>query len=77
MKRTLPWIVPVAILLLWQAASQLGLLADQIMPAPTAVARAFWRLTRSGELLRDIGVSSWRGRLAVLLLAAASASCWG
>ena len=60
MKRTLPWIVPLAILLLWQAASQLGLLADQIMPAPTAVARAFWRLTRSGELLRDIGVSSWR-----------------
>jgi sulfonate transport system permease protein len=30
------------------------------MPALTAVARAFWRLTRSGELLHDIGVSSWR-----------------
>jgi sulfonate transport system permease protein len=60
MKRTLPWIVPLAILLAWQAASQFGLLAGQVMPAPTEVARAFWRVTRSGELLRDIGVSTWR-----------------
>ena len=60
MKRILPWIVPLAILLLWQAASQVGLLTDQVMPAPTAVAEAFWRVTSSGELLRDIGVSAWR-----------------
>ena len=60
MKRVIPWIVPLAILLLWQAASQFGVLADQVMPAPTAVAEAFWRVTRSGELVRDIGVSAWR-----------------
>src|SRR6201999_229916 len=48
------------ILLVWQIASQAGLLADQIMPAPTAVVEAFWRVTSSGELLRDIGVSSGR-----------------
>src|SRR4051794_25999049 len=60
MKRTLPWIVPLTILLVWQVASQVGLLADQIMPAPTAVAAAFWRVTTSGELLRDIGVSTGR-----------------
>ena len=60
MKRVLPWIVPLTILLLWQVASQVGVLADQVMPAPTAVAEAFWRVTRSGELLRDIEVSTWR-----------------
>jgi sulfonate transport system permease protein len=60
MNRALPWIVPLAILLLWQTAAQLGLLAGQIMPAPTAVGEAFWRVTRSGELLRDIYVSTWR-----------------
>src|ERR1700710_172063 len=60
MKRVLPWIVPLTILLLWQVASQFGVLADQVMPAPTAVAEAFWRVTRSGELLRDIEVSTWR-----------------
>src|SRR3954468_9504026 len=60
MKRALPWIVPVVILLAWQAASQFGVLRDQVLPAPTAVAEAFWRVTRSGELLRDIEVSTWR-----------------
>jgi sulfonate transport system permease protein len=60
MNRALPWIIPLAILLAWQAASQFGVLADQIMPAPTAVAEAFWRVTRSGELLRDIGISTGR-----------------
>jgi sulfonate transport system permease protein len=60
MRRALPWIVPVVILLLWQAASQFGVLRDQVMPAPTAVAEAFWRVTRSGELLRDIEISTWR-----------------
>lgn len=60
MKRILPWIVPLTLLLLWQAASQFGLLADQTMPAPTAVAKAFWRIAKSGELLRDIKISTWR-----------------
>jgi sulfonate transport system permease protein len=60
MKRALPWVVPVVILLAWQAASQFGVLRDQIMPAPTAVAEAFWRVTASGELARDIAVSTWR-----------------
>jgi sulfonate transport system permease protein len=60
MNRALPWIVPLAILLIWQIASQVGLLADQVMPAPTAVAEALWRVTSSGELLRDISVSAGR-----------------
>jgi len=60
MKRALPWIVPLTILSVWQAASHFGLLGDQVMPAPTAVAAAFWRVTRSGELLRDIGISAGR-----------------
>ena len=60
MKRALPWLVPLAIVLGWQIASQLGLLTGQVMPAPTEVAQAFWRVTRSGELLRDIGVSAGR-----------------
>jgi sulfonate transport system permease protein len=60
MKRALPWIVPALILLLWQVASGFGLIADQVMPAPTAVAEAFWRVARSGELLSDIEISTWR-----------------
>ena len=60
LNRALPWLVPLAILLLWQAASQFGVLADQVLPAPAAVAAAFWRVTRNGDLLRDIKVSAAR-----------------
>jgi sulfonate transport system permease protein len=60
MKRLLPWIVPTLVLLLWQGASHFGLLRVQIMPAPSAVAAAAWRLTLSGELWTDIEVSAGR-----------------
>jgi sulfonate transport system permease protein len=60
MKRALPWLVPLVVLLLWQVTSSVGLLRDQIMPAPTAVAQAFWRVINSGELWRDVEISAWR-----------------
>jgi sulfonate transport system permease protein len=60
MKRALPWLVPLVVLLLWQVASSVGLLRDQVMPAPTAVAQAFWRVINSGELWRDVEISAWR-----------------
>ncbi|HEY4044063.1 MAG TPA: ABC transporter permease subunit, partial [Rhodopila sp.] len=60
MKRALPWLVPLSVLLLWQAASLVGLLSDQIMPAPSAVALAFWRVAHSGALWRDVEISAWR-----------------
>jgi sulfonate transport system permease protein len=60
MKRVLPWVAPIAIILLWQAASQFGLLRPQVLPAPSSVAQAAWRLARSGELWSNIEVSTWR-----------------
>jgi sulfonate transport system permease protein len=60
MKRAASWFVPVTILLLWQLASLIGILRPQVLPAPTAVAVAAWRLARSGELWSHIGVSAWR-----------------
>jgi sulfonate transport system permease protein len=60
MQRALPWVVPLFVLLVWQLASQSGVLGERIMPAPTAVALAFWRVAQSGELLRDIEISTWR-----------------
>jgi sulfonate transport system permease protein len=60
MKRTLPWIVPLLILMAWQAGSMLGLVHASILPAPTDVAAALWRAARSGELWTDIEISAWR-----------------
>ncbi len=60
MRRMLPWVVPVLLILIWQAVSQSGVLREQVLPAPTAVAEAAWRLTRSGELWTHVKISTWR-----------------
>lgn len=55
-----PWVVPVALLLAWQIAAQVGWLSSRILPEPLAVAKATWTLTTSGELLTHVSVSLWR-----------------
>jgi sulfonate transport system permease protein len=54
------WLVPMIVLALWQGASSLGLVSDTLLPAPTSVIAAGWRLTRSGELGANIEVSFLR-----------------
>jgi sulfonate transport system permease protein len=58
--RFLPWLVPLAIILIWQVACALGLVPARVLPAPSDVATAGWKLLRSGELARNIWVSFWR-----------------
>jgi len=54
------WLMPLLIVLLWQAAVSMGLLSTRILPAPSDVVEAGWRLLRSGELARNMWVSFWR-----------------
>jgi sulfonate transport system permease protein len=54
------WALPVLVLAGWEAASRAGVMPANVLPAPSAVAVAFWRLLVSGELLTNIGVSSAR-----------------
>ena len=54
------WLLPAAIIAGWEAAARAGLSPANVLPAPSAVAEAFWRLTLSGELVRNIGVSTLR-----------------
>ncbi|PZR49047.1 MAG: ABC transporter permease, partial [Stutzerimonas stutzeri] len=54
------WLLPAIILAGWEAASRIGLISGNVLPAPSAVAEAFWRLLLSGELIANIGVSSAR-----------------
>jgi sulfonate transport system permease protein len=54
------WLVPLAIILLWQAACAAGLVPARVLPAPSDVALAGWKLMISGELARNIAVSFWR-----------------
>ncbi|HEX5786397.1 MAG TPA: aliphatic sulfonate ABC transporter permease SsuC [Burkholderiaceae bacterium] len=59
-QRVLPWLVPVALLVVWQAASSLGWLSTRVLPSPWQVVEAFWALSSSGELWTHVKVSAWR-----------------
>jgi len=63
MNRILPWLVPIVVLLAWQAGSQFGVIQANVLPAPSAVAQAGWHLARTGELWTNIEVSAARALL--------------
>jgi len=65
--RLIPWIVPLVIVLLWQAACLSGLVPARVLPAPSDVAIAGWKLVKSGELARNIWVSFWRAGIGFLI----------
>ena len=50
------------VMIVWQAAARLGLLPANVLPAPSDVLDAAWRLGASGELLANIAVSSGNSR---------------
>src|SRR6478672_12228009 len=58
--RFAPWLVPVALIVVWQLAAQLGWLSSRILPEPLAVLRAAWSLALSGELWTHVQVSALR-----------------
>jgi len=55
--RILPWLVPIGLLLIWQAFASFGWLATRVAPAPLAVILAGWHLTLSGELFANLWAS--------------------
>jgi sulfonate transport system permease protein len=54
------WALPIAIVVIWEALSLAGLIPLRVLPAPTAVLAAGWKLLLSGDLVRNIWVSFWR-----------------
>ncbi|WJV68705.1 aliphatic sulfonate ABC transporter permease SsuC [Pectobacteriaceae bacterium CE70] len=58
--RLAPWVLPLSLIGVWQFAIQFGWLSNRILPSPEAVVIAFWRLTISGELGKNLTVSTLR-----------------
>ena len=54
------WLIPAALVVLWQALSTAGVISDNVLPSPFAVLAAAWRLTLTGELPRNVEVSFLR-----------------
>jgi sulfonate transport system permease protein len=61
------WLLPALVIVIWQVSSSLGWIADTVMPSPAAVAAAAWRLTLSGELPQNLGVSALRAIAGLLV----------
>ncbi len=66
-QRLAPWGVPILLLIVWQLLVQFGLLSTRILPAPIDVLSAGFRLSASGELFRNLGISSERAFLGFLI----------
>ena len=62
-RRLLPWLVPLALVTLWQLASTFGWLSTRVLPAPSEVLRSAWALAESGELWTHVRVSAGRAFL--------------
>jgi sulfonate transport system permease protein len=62
-ERALPWLVPVALLVLWQWASSTGRLPIRFLPSPRAIVNSFIELSASGELWTHVRVSTMRALL--------------
>jgi ABC-type nitrate/sulfonate/bicarbonate transport system permease component len=62
-ERALAILSPLAVLLLWQVASDAGLIDQRYVPSPVAIAKAGWSLAATGEL----GKHTWASlrRLAI------------
>lgn len=65
--RALPWLVPLALIILWQVSSSLGWLPPNILPAPTAVLEAAWTKLRDGSLIDNLGVSFARAMSGLII----------
>jgi sulfonate transport system permease protein len=61
------WLVPALIVATWQALSSVGLASPALLPSPVAVVEAAWRLTLTGELPQNVGVSFLRAMAGLLV----------
>jgi sulfonate transport system permease protein len=61
------WILPVGLVVVWEAASRFGALPQTVLPAPSVVLAAAGRLLASGELPANIAVSAARAAAGFLI----------
>jgi len=54
------WIVPAALLVVWDLGFRFGLFRTALFPTPEGVVNATVRLWQNGELVRDLSISTWR-----------------
>ena len=63
LRRLLPWLLPLVLVVFWQLSSSLGWLSTRVLPAPLSVVDAAWTLAESGELWTHVRISAGRALL--------------
>ncbi len=63
----LPWLLPLAIVVAWQAAAQSGWLSTRILPAPLDVLKVGVQLAANGELYHHFWASFKRAVSGLLI----------
>jgi sulfonate transport system permease protein len=63
----LSWLTPVAVVIVWEALARSGFVEPHILPAPSKVLLTAYKLTVSGTLLNDLGVSLRRAVIGFLI----------
>jgi sulfonate transport system permease protein len=61
------WIIPVSIIAVWQILSSAGFIPPRVLPAPTDVVLAGWKLALSGDLAKNVWVSFWRATVGFVI----------
>lgn len=59
-RQLVPWILPIALIIVWQILVKSGWLSTRVLPAPSDVLAAGLRLAQSGELWRNLLISTIR-----------------
>ena len=54
------WALPIALIAVWELAARLGWMSTRVLPAPSAVALAFWESLRNGTLATHALISTQR-----------------
>ncbi|WP_125605093.1 ABC transporter permease subunit [Lapidilactobacillus bayanensis] len=63
----LPWVIPVSVVVIWQAASTFGILASSTLPSPLAVFQDTVTLVQNGTLQKNISISLYRATVGFLI----------
>lgn len=61
------WLLPLTLVALWELISRLGLVAPNLLPAPTTVLQTILDMARSGDLFRHIGITLYRVALGFVI----------
>ncbi|HTC48312.1 MAG TPA: ABC transporter permease [Candidatus Aquilonibacter sp.] len=69
--RFLGWIIPLSILLIWEALARGGILAPNWLPAPSVIARTIYEMAVAGDLWHHVAITVARVAVGFLIAAAA------